>query len=279
LQEQHEEQIKEIRKAGHDTLAVIVEEYKVLMKLYCYALLLLLFLVLLLLVLVLVLLLIFLLLIFLLLLLLLLLFIFVLLILVLVLVLLLLLLFILVLLILILVLILVLVLVLLLLILLFVLLLVLVLFLLLLLFSSSSFSFPPLPSAPHSPALHPLSSSTYSFVSSSSYTSSSTISSSFSSSPISFLKFDQPFHITPKELSRKAVLEQREENKIQMEKLLEDQRKKFQEFLQEQVKTGLKVNEPLKTKMSKIIADLIIHVSYGQSFFKFWPNAQILALS
>lgn len=31
LQEQHEDQIKEIRKAGHDTLAVIVEEYKVLL--------------------------------------------------------------------------------------------------------------------------------------------------------------------------------------------------------------------------------------------------------
>ena len=29
LQEQHENQVKEIRKAGHDTLAVIVEEYKV----------------------------------------------------------------------------------------------------------------------------------------------------------------------------------------------------------------------------------------------------------
>lgn len=42
----------------------------------------------------------------------------------------------------------------------------------------------------------------------------------------------------PKELSRKAVLEQQEENKIQMGKLLEDQRKKFQEFLQEQVKTS-----------------------------------------
>lgn len=37
-----------------------------------------------------------------------------------------------------------------------------------------------------------------------------------------------------KELSRKAVLEQQEKNKIQMESILEDQRKKFQEFLQEQ---------------------------------------------
>ncbi|KAL9982874.1 hypothetical protein ACROYT_G004984 [Oculina patagonica] len=37
-----------------------------------------------------------------------------------------------------------------------------------------------------------------------------------------------------KELSRKAVLEQQQENKIQMEKLLDDQTKKFQEFLQEQ---------------------------------------------
>ena len=39
------------------------------------------------------------------------------------------------------------------------------------------------------------------------------------------------------ELSRKAVLEQQEMNKIQMESILEDQRKKFQEFLQEQVAT------------------------------------------
>lgn len=29
MQEQHQEQITEIRKAGHDALAVIVEEYKV----------------------------------------------------------------------------------------------------------------------------------------------------------------------------------------------------------------------------------------------------------
>ena len=29
LQEQHQEQMKEIRKAGHDALAVIVEEFKV----------------------------------------------------------------------------------------------------------------------------------------------------------------------------------------------------------------------------------------------------------
>ena len=33
MQEQHENQVKEIRKAGHDTLAVIVEEYKVPLKL------------------------------------------------------------------------------------------------------------------------------------------------------------------------------------------------------------------------------------------------------
>ena len=43
--------------------------------------------------------------------------------------------------------------------------------------------------------------------------------------------------ISLQELSRKAVLEQQEKNKIQMESILEDQRKKFQEFLQEQVVT------------------------------------------
>ena len=37
-----------------------------------------------------------------------------------------------------------------------------------------------------------------------------------------------------KELSRKAVLEQQEENKIRMEKVLEDQQAKFQDFLQDQ---------------------------------------------
>ena len=43
--------------------------------------------------------------------------------------------------------------------------------------------------------------------------------------------------ISLQELSRKAVLEQQVKNKIQMESILEDQRKKFQEFLQEQVVT------------------------------------------
>ena len=49
------------------------------------------------------------------------------------------------------------------------------------------------------------------------------------------------------ELSRKAVLEQQEKNKLQMENVLEDQRKKFQEFLQEQV-----LREKIFYKMDKL---------------------------
>lgn len=52
-----------------------------------------------------------------------------------------------------------------------------------------------------------------------------------------------------KELSRKAVLEQQEKNKIQMESILEDQRKKFQEFLQEQEQIEYHLEEErLKSK-------------------------------
>lgn len=40
-----------------------------------------------------------------------------------------------------------------------------------------------------------------------------------------------------KELSRKAVLEQQQQNKLQMEEVMEDQRNKFQEFLQDQQET------------------------------------------
>ena len=58
------------------------------------------------------------------------------------------------------------------------------------------------------------------------------------------------------ELSRKAVLEQQEKNKIQMESILEDQRKKFQEFLQEQVVTREYILLDGQTALSTVLLSL-----------------------
>ena len=58
------------------------------------------------------------------------------------------------------------------------------------------------------------------------------------------------------ELSRKAVLEQQEKNKIQIESILEDQRKKFQEFLQEQVVTREYILLDGQTALSTVLLSL-----------------------
>ena len=62
--------------------------------------------------------------------------------------------------------------------------------------------------------------------------------------------------ISLQELSRKAVLEQQEKNKIQMESILEDQRKKFQEFLQEQVVTREDILLDGQTALSTVLLSL-----------------------
>ena len=62
--------------------------------------------------------------------------------------------------------------------------------------------------------------------------------------------------ISLQELSRKAVLEQQEKNKIQMESILEDQRKKFQEFLQEQVVTREDILLDGQTTLSTVLLSL-----------------------
>ena len=62
--------------------------------------------------------------------------------------------------------------------------------------------------------------------------------------------------ISLQELSRKAVLEQQEKNKIQMESILEDQRKKFQEFLQEQVVTREYILLDGQTALSTVLLSL-----------------------
>lgn len=60
-----------------------------------------------------------------------------------------------------------------------------------------------------------------------------------------------------KELSRKAVLEQQEENKIRMEKVLEDQQAKFQDFLQDQQESFERVLQGERRNSDKKAMDLL----------------------
>jgi len=70
------------------------------------------------------------------------------------------------------------------------------------------------------------------------------------------------------ELSRKAVLEQQEKNKIQMESILEDQRKKFQEFLQEQVVTREDILLDGQTALSTVLLSLKGLSSWEYYYFR-----------
>ena len=81
-----------------------------------------------------------------------------------------------------------------------------------------------------------------------------------------------------KELSRKVVLEQQEENKIRLETVLEDQKTKFQSFLQDQASffTNL-MRFPMswQAKKKKLsIVDLILLQKISEVFFFFCSEAR-----